>query len=178
MHAVVDKPLDQFEPQLKGLRMYVGQGVDWNGTATFRDQIIENSRQQHIVNSVPDDAARRFNDEQSLAFWAAQRRVVFCLSDASMSLAGLAWFGRKTNEHAPGFDTTFAIRMYEGFVGRGLAAPFLRMAHDRVGRYLNVASGTWVETAATNTRSLKLFQDFGYVTVHSAERVVMTYHEQ
>ncbi|MDO8335831.1 MAG: hypothetical protein Q7T74_03575 [Candidatus Saccharibacteria bacterium] len=178
MHTAIHKPLGQFEPQLEGFRICVGPGVDWNGSATFRDQIIENSRQPHIFDFAPDDAARRFKDVESLALWAEEGKVVFCLSDASMSLAGLAWFGKRTNEHAPGLDTTFAIRMYEGFVGRGLAAPFMRMVHDNVGTYLNVSSGTWIETAATNTRSMELFQDFGYVPVHSAERVVMQYHEQ
>ena len=91
-------------------------------------QLIEKSRQKHIENWTPGDAEYRFTDTQSIERHIAKGRSMYLLAQGE-DLAGTIWYGKKdfpSQEQSPQApNQTFAIRIYEGYLGQGLAKPFM-----------------------------------------------------
>jgi GNAT superfamily N-acetyltransferase len=165
----VHPPQEQVE-HLKDLNIFAGRGLSEEDRArSFRPHIIQNT-----------DDGSRFADSSAFLEWARKGRILYCLTDEKFDLGGLIFFGKKHHDGVPKCDVTFAIRLYEGYVGRGLAKPFMRTAHEHVAQhYYPGLNGFWLETAVKNEPARQLYHSFGYIAVaadeSSAGRIVMEY---
>lgn len=126
------------------------------------EQLVVHSREPEMIRWVPRDASQRFRDVDSAHEWyRTRRRVVYALARRAM-LDGIAWFSEEQKE---GYDAdhTFAIRMYEGSRGRGLAGRFMEVAHRNFERQGRSEHGIWLETDERNTAALHLYESHCYV---------------
>jgi hypothetical protein len=141
------------------------------------NQIVDKSRQDELQETVPRDSTERFVDFDSYRNWAAGGKIIFALLGRDEDLGGLIWFSKKLNDLASDADFTFAIRLYDGYRQRGLAKPFMSLAHFVLPRVTQSSGNTWLETNSDNTPAQKLYLDFGYkfVGISSAGREVMAY---
>lgn len=146
-------------------------------TQTLR-QIIEKSKQERMQARVPKDAEIRFKNLGAYKSWANVGILFFALTDYSGDVGGLIWFERKQNPKAPEAETTLAIRMYDGYEGRGLAKPFMSVAHFMLPKLMDVSPNVWLETDADNDPARGLYESFGYeeIGITDAGRVLMAYH--
>jgi hypothetical protein len=147
----------------------------WTQTAR---QIIEKSKQERIQRTVPKDTTVRFKDIDTYKVWASTGKLFFALTDYSGDVGGLIWFSKHQHSLVPEADTTFAIRIYDGYEGRGLAKPFMSVAHFLLPKLMAVSPHVWLETDTNNAPALLLYQSFGYrhVETSETERVLMSYH--
>lgn len=151
--------------------------------AALREQLIRKSRQPHIMEHVGgNDSVKRFKDNDTFDAWAKQERIMYALlapqngADIDISdadLAGVSWFGEKTRPAVPGYDVTFAVRLYEDYVGKGLAVPFLRLAHEDARRYFP-GRRMWLDFAADNEAAGRTYEKLGYTELaRSGDRILM-----
>jgi ribosomal protein S18 acetylase RimI-like enzyme len=149
----------------------VMQGLDQD----LAEQLVERSKEKAIVRNCKNDAVKRFGSIEAVAAWQSKGRLslplVHNLGGEALSLAGFGWMGPgKPGEDEPvipGAETTFAIRIYEGFSGQGLSRPYtetILTAHDVL--YGN--HGVWLEAWGNNTPALKTYNDVGFVQVAEA----------
>ena len=146
-------------------------------------QLIEKSRQENILLHTPKDAAKRFKDQDSLRQWLTKGREVHWLLGPDQDLAGIIWYGPA--EPPQPIDTngvepeTFAIRIYDGYVGKGLARPFMlqslrvlvaeREAQDKPVPFI------WLETDIDNIPAVTSYTKLGYEEYTRDDiRVLMT----
>ena len=143
-------------------------------------QIISKSQQNEITANCPDDTDRRFTNKEAMLQWGRETPTTIMSLMKGYDLAGMIFFRKKEHELSR-YDTTFAIRMYHGYRGMGLASEFMRDSHDFFMRpigdvFRNPTQGIWLETDRKNTGALELYKKFGYVAVGGrAERVIMQY---
>lgn len=78
-------------------------------------------------------------------------------------LGGVIWFTPDQQAQAP----HFAIRIYEGYVGEGLARPFMTLAHARIANTAMAAAGVQLSVSNENIRARQLYESFGYEPVAS-----------
>lgn len=168
-----------------GDRFMIGRGLN----PALIDQLIKKSKQSHIRRYCPRDAEERFASPESFETWRTSKggRNPYPLTDGSSDLAGLIWYGPQpftgTDILNPATDPnhTFAIRMYEGTEGRGLARPFMiETMHDYVEGLIRSGeiatfNGIHLETDADNPRSIPLYKKVGFEEVSRDEegRVTM-----
>lgn len=148
-------------------------------TQTLR-QIIEKSKQERLLRTVPKDSTSRFKDLDTYKIWSSTGILFFALTDYSGDVGGLIWFAKKPNPAVPQADTTFAIRMYDGYEGRGLAKPFMSVAHFMLPRLMDAGPDVWLETDTANDPARGLYKSFGYeeIGITDAGRVLMSYHSR
>jgi hypothetical protein len=140
--------------------------------------IVQNSRQEHIRATTPDDEAVRFVDIKAFCAWYKQGKFLVSLVEtATNTLAGLAWFSAQTNVLAPGATHTYAHRLYSGFVGKGLSVPFAQEAHTQAETH--IGNGPfWLSVQPTNTAALRTYENAGYVPVaDTGDRRIMVRDE-
>lgn len=139
-------------------------------------QIIDKSQQERMSNL--EDATKRFKNPSTYKSWANSGKLFFALTEYSGEVGGLIWFSQKQNSIVPDADMSFAIRMYDGYEGRGLARPFMNVAHFMLPKLMEVSGHTWLETDADNYQALGLYKSFGYRQIETSEteRVLMSYH--
>ena len=84
------------------------------------------------------------------------------------------------NSEDPKPNTTFAIRLYEGYTSKGLAVPFMRETEAEYmtmllkNAQLDDFTGVWLETDTDNKAARKTYENVGYEYVHQGEdRVLM-----
>lgn len=154
----------------RGYLLYRGWGDE------VAQQLVGLSRQPHIQQYTPNDQARRFASEQSAHEWyAAHERAVYTLGEQAVD--GIIWFGQARSDIADG-DYTFAIRMYEGAQGKGLARGFMQGAHQDFREQLDYDGAIWLETDTDNAAARALYAKSGYQEVRTVdERVVMEQRE-
>lgn len=153
-------------------------------TPTLVDQLIANSNQAHIRKFTPKDADERFANKDAYEAWQVKGRSIFALVDAEGKLGGIIWYGL---EPMPGGNaktdpnTTFAIRLYEGALGQGLAVPFINESLKQYTEQLKEQgkladfTGVWLETDADNSAARKTYEKAGYQYKHMGDkRVLMT----
>jgi hypothetical protein len=175
--------------QQENLSILVTRAVDVS--KSYVRQLVEKSRQPHIEEfegyediGTPD-APGRFRTIEDYYAWAeSKQRIMFLLIDATRrvdfqevpDVGGVAWFGKRENDQAPGRSVTFAMRNYAAdeqhnwgqYVGRGLAAPFMDVTH-RIARDIYPGQKVWLDLVAGNTASHKMCARAGYeeLTRHS-----------
>ena len=147
----------------------------------IRDRIIKNSTQQEIMKRCPNDYGRRFTDASTMARWALEAETRVLSLSPMLDLAGIVFFRRK--EHADtDCDVTFGIRIYDGYAGRGLARPFMEIAHCwlQMNDDFNAENGVWLETDVDNAAAVAAYERFGYKladTQSTENRLLMEYHK-
>ncbi len=139
------------------------------------NQLVQKSRQPHVLEyEGHEDAEGRFKDLESYRAWAnSKQRVVYLLLSESADVAGIVWFGERTNPLTPGYDVTFGVRLYEGYVGKGLAVPFLEITH-REARKQFPNRKIWLDYVRGNEAAERTYTKFGYKKLADEEgRIVM-----
>jgi hypothetical protein len=157
------------DPTLLPLVTHIATGRD----ADLEKQLVIKSRQPHIMSHTPNDAKNRFSSLDAFEKWLSNGREVYWLLGASSDLAGIIWYGKRTfpiNMTLGEIPTeTFAIRLYNGYVGRGLAVPFikqsLRLSAQNKHTQGLAASGVWLETDIDNAAAQKTYLAIGFQEV-------------
>ncbi len=158
------------EPKLAESGLIVQEG--WN--EELAKDLVRVSLQRHILQSTPEDAARRFMTTDTANRWYADKEHCTYPLSRNGALMGIIWFALSDRPEI-GAKRTFAIRLYESAVGKGLALPFMRVAHDD---YLAKTGGAaiWLETDVDNIPAVRLYDKFGYQKISENDgRVTMTY---
>ncbi len=133
-------------------------------------QLVTKSRQPAILQYTPRDAQERFGNEQMLEKWRAKGREMHWLLGAKNDLGGIIWYGPAqfplSLDLAEVPTETFAIRIYEGYSGHGLAVPFLKQSlrlHLQFMKEKNQPiSGIWLQTSVNNPAALAAYSKLGY----------------
>ncbi len=149
-------------------------------TLEARAELIAASQQPHITKTTPRDAGERFCTDESTRAWVAAHHFITLRERGSDVLGGVVWFSAHGDRYKDRLDTpeTFAIRLYESCVGRRLALPFMREAHELF--FAETGSRfAWLDVAATNTGARHIYEQFGYTytqaDIAERERLVMIY---
>lgn len=154
----------------RGFQVYRGWSDELAG------ELVELSRQPHILEDTPGDADRRFRDQTAAKLWHDQgRRSVYTLRGDSA--AGLIWYDVRPRVDVEA-DYTFAVRMYEEARGKKLAHGFMMAAHvDFAERKGNPS--VWLDVAKGNPAARHLYDKFGYQPTHDEDdRTVMVYRPE
>ncbi len=134
--------------------------------APLVQQLVECSYQSHIVDSV-NDAERRFGTEEMVEERLADPTAEYYFLVEGQRLGGPIWYRRKEPPLEGGramkdAPYTFAVRLFEGFLGRHLAAPFMeatltdfKMRHDEVKK-------VWLSTDYDNVLAKNLYARTGW----------------
>ena len=96
-------------------------------------QLVENSRQPHILKWTPEDAERTFITQHSTERWGASSEnppLFVWLGNAANELAGIAFMiNGQSRELGP--PRIFGARVYEGYLNRGLGTLLGLELHQR-----------------------------------------------
>jgi len=158
--------VEQTELNERGL--FVTEGLD----AQLADQLVDASKQPHIREYCPNDAASRFASLDKVTAWQAKGRLslplVRKLGDGTLSLAGFGWMGPgKPGPDEPeivGAATTFAIRLYKEAAGQGNALPYTK-AIVQANQALYGDTGVWLEAWSDNVPALRTYEKMGFQRV-------------
>jgi hypothetical protein len=166
------KANDKLSPYVK----YIAVGED----DSLKAQLMEKSSQPHILASTPKDAAERFGNSEMFDKWQKKGRTIHWLIGNNGDLAGVIWYGDEEmpetkTQNAP--NLTFAIRLYENYLGKGLSVPFMKQSLDILVRSfddLSKFNGIWLQTDVSNKPAVAAYEKFGYVEVSkSGDRTTM-----
>jgi hypothetical protein len=179
IEQLFSQKLTEPENGLGGLEMRRGLDLE------LALQLINKSWESEIYASCPNDADKRFKDLGSLEEWLSRERQVYPLVDEqSQDLGGIIWHGPKPfpkAEFGPqAAQDTFAIRLYKGYRGRGLAEPFMKnclwdyvttvVENGRAGYF----HGIWLSSRLDRKGAQVLFRRFGYQEIgRDSEEVFM-----
>jgi hypothetical protein len=143
-------------------------------------QLIENSKQAHVMSATPDDMGSRFRNKSTFAVWWQEHAGLapyVLLAPDSEQLSGIVWHhpaALPSDEGASDVSSeksranhTFALRMYEPHNGRGLAPLLMRASLlDYIDQPQSTEDfeGVWLRTSAStgNQRTVRLYSRFGY----------------
>jgi hypothetical protein len=147
---------------------------------SLEDQLIAKSYQPHILKNTPNDAGSRFTNRAALEKWFAQDRELFWLLGPTGDLAGIVWFGPKPlplKIDLPEHPTeTFGLRLYEGYLGKGLSAAFflqgLALAAKRKQGRGQAVPAIWGVTDTDNAPARSVYARAGFRDIdHNEHRV-------
>jgi RimJ/RimL family protein N-acetyltransferase len=143
------------------------------------DILVQNSRQDHIRATTPNDELMRFTNKNAFIEWFTQGKLLGVLVETNTQVvAGIAWFSEQTNPHAKQARHTYAHRLYEGFLGKGLSTPFAAAMHECAGEYIGTGP-YWLTVLNSNTAAIRTYENIGYVTTHVlANRRIMIRNEE
>jgi GNAT superfamily N-acetyltransferase len=155
---------------------YLGIGRD----ADLERQLIAKSREANILKYTPKDAAQRFGDQAMLEKWLAKGREIHWLIGPDKDLAGIIWYGKSRfplDLELPEMpEETFAIRIYDGYAGHGLARPFMTLSLQTAVRFKQERGepvcGIWLQTDIDNPAAVAAYTKFGYQEVARDEKRV------
>lgn len=162
---------------MKPLIKYIAVGLDEG----LKRQLIEKSKQPHIADSTPSDLRERFGDSVMLSKWLEKGRIVHCMIGSDNDLAGIIWYGKANPplnvEMNSMPEKTFAIRIYDGYVGKGLAKPFMRqslqiLVKSELEKGKNI-DGIWLKTKTTNEAGKAVYSKFGYEEIQSDDKFIV-----
>ncbi len=141
----------------------------------FIDQIIGKSRQPHVMKFEADeDAGGRFKDREAYKIWASKRRIIYLLLNSSDDLAGVIWFGKRQNHNIDKkYTLTFGVRLYEGYLGKGLSKPLMEASHSDAKNVFDDLY-IWLDYDEENFIAGKAYKSFGYEELARVKsRVIM-----
>lgn len=141
-------------------------------TRNLAEQLVEASQQPHMW-TCPDDAGKRFGSLENVEKWQKKGRLslplVRDMGDGALQLMGFGWMGPavpgKNEPEIPGAKTTFAIRLYEGALGQGLATPYTQTILDAHQAETGDNDGVWLSAWSTNSRAVGSYEKVGFKTV-------------
>lgn len=151
----------------------VGRSTD------LENQLISKSSQSAILKFTPRDHNERFASPESVDKWFAKGRELHWLVSDSGDLAGIIWYGQSyLDDTATGPNYTFAVRLYEGYAGKGLAGTFMRQSLKIFAENIRQAdaefTGIWLKTDVINVAAIAAYTKFGYIeTARDEVRVTM-----
>lgn len=154
--------------------------IAYGSDDSVEKQLVQKSSQPNILRFTPKDHKKRFGDIDMLRKWKSKGRIVHWLLGPNDDLAGIIWYGEsafpldidlheKPNE-------TFAIRLYDGYVGHGLAKPFMVqsliiLVSQKKKTGANI-SPIWLQTDVDNPAAIAAYSKFGYEEVARDEKRV------
>lgn len=170
--------LIEIDDSLKPLVKNIAIGDD----PALDEQLIKKSRQTNILKYTPNDAKKRFGDAAMLQQWRLKGREIHWLLGSDNDLAGIIWYGKSTfpqNIKLPEVpEETFAIRLYGGYAGHGLARPFMNLSLKTYVQLKQARGeevhGLWLQTDVDNPAALAAYERFGYQEVwRDQKRITM-----
>lgn len=173
MNELQKFPADE---QMRPTVEYIAYGNDKN----LENQLIAKSLQPNILKFTPKDSSERFSDPKSFSKWQAKGRNLHWLIGPNNDLAGIIWYGDSEFpldiklSLKPSY--TFAIRIYEGYSGKGLARPFMTQSLRILCQQLKEQSiqipSIWLQTDTNNPVAISAYTKFGYEEVFRDEKRV------
>lgn len=165
---------------LKPLTVYLAVGLD----NSLVEQLVAKSRQPAMLEHTPKDAGSRFTSFEAFKSWNSDKpRELHWLLGKDNDLAGFMWYCRAELPlevdlpEKPG--ETFAVRIYEGYSGHGLARPFLNMSlkvHLALQKERGEPpTGIWLETDVDNPAAVSAYTKFGYHEIYRTDKRVTMY---
>lgn len=155
--------IDQSELNKKGL--FVMQGLDLQ----IAEQLIKLSFQKNVVKNCENDSIARFASIENIINWHLKGRLplplVRQIGDSTLELAGFGWMGpeklKDDEPSIPGAQTTFAIRIYDGFTGDHNSLPYTRTILD-THQELYGNEGVWLAAWDDNSSALATYEKAGF----------------
>lgn len=162
---IIPQQLDIDQSALKANGFEVLMGL----SEELAEQLVEASKEPHVAEFCPNDPGKRFGSVDKIRAWQEKGRLALPLvvytGNGAPELAGFGWMGpQEPGEDEmtlPGAKTTFAMRLYERAVGKGIAAPYagaILAAHEVM--YGN--EGVWLETWADNAKAVATYERVGF----------------
>lgn len=138
-------------------------------------QIVAASKEPVMLEWVQNDASVRFPDKESAQHWfTVKERILYGLK-RDIALTALAWFSPKPHPNPQiTAEYTYAIRLYEGMRGQGLARAVMAVTHEAFYEASGYKGPTWLSVNAKNMDARRLYEKFGYEgTDQLDERIIM-----
>lgn len=113
---------------------------------------------------------KRFATRNDYDIWQKRNPVIYTLSNKKGNLCGIIWFQDK--DEVPGYNITFAIRLYKEARSKGLSFDFMKKAFDDF-----KPQKVWLKCSADNVPAVSLYKKFGFVQVSepdSSNKIIMT----
>lgn len=156
--------IDQTRLRMQGYRLLTGLNVN------MAQQLVEASREDHIVAYCPNDANEHFSSVASIEAWLRKGRLAIPLvteaAGEKLKLAGFGWIGpaQPSDEEValPGAELTFGIRLYKEALGKKLAFPYT-LAILATNKALYSNKGVWLSTRSDNVAAVKTYEKAGFV---------------
>lgn len=172
------------DESLRPLIEYLAIGED----PKLEAQLIAKSKQPNILKFTPKDSKQRFGNPDMLKHWISKGRTIHWLLGPNKDLAGIIWYGKSKFpldielDEIP--EETFAIRIYDGYAGHGLARPFmtfsLKVAVEEKRAAQEPIAGIWLQTDIDNPAAVAAYTKFGYKEVfrdHKRATMVLSSQE-
>ena len=173
MNNFVTKPVDEI---MRPIVEFIAYGEDID----LESQLIEKSLQDNILKYTPKDSKERFGNLEMLKNWKSKGREVHWLIGPDKDLAGIIWYGKSEFpldldlKETP--EETFAIRIYDGYTGKGLSRPFmtqsLRLLVEQRRAKGQDLHPIWLQTDIDNLAALSSYTKFGYEEVYRDDKRV------
>lgn len=170
--------LVEVEDSMKPITTHLAVGQD----SALDEQLIRKSQEPNILKYTPNDASKRFGSIDALNKWRAKGREIHWLLGADNDLAGIIWYGKSefpVQMELPEIpQETFAIRIYDGYSGHGLARPFMTLSLRTAVRLKQQRGekvvGIWLQTDLDNEAACAAYTKFGYQEVaRDGQRITM-----
>jgi uncharacterized cofD-like protein len=133
-------------------------------TATLREQLVSKSQEENIARWTPKDASERFPSIEAVGSRVTDTDMYALIERSktgAVDLAGLIWFSERPKH---GCSHTFAIRMYDGYVGKGLASEFADVAIKDFQSLHPKEQSIWLRVDIANRAARHLYEKLGFTS--------------
>ena len=132
---------------------------------------LHNGINDPVITEFTRDAERFETLEKTLELHEQESQKIF-YSLVDTAIKGVIWFGPSEIQYSDA-PTTFAIRIYTGGRGRGLAGDFIEAAHEDF--TTDQGGDTWLKVQAGNETARGLYLKHGYeISSDTPRGIVMT----
>lgn len=155
------------------MTLTIKKGITQENTKT----LIGYSRTDNVIQKFTSDS-KRFASISTFNQWKKEEKPgIYTLVNEKNELEGLIWFGFKKIPEASfirKFDVsrygiTFAIRIYAGYRGKGLAFDFMKSSYKmfvKTRKYkLSKNNKIWLRTSFDNKAAISISKKFGFIKV-------------
>lgn len=139
-------------------------------TPKQKGQLLHQTKIDQEVHKFTSDSVR-FKSRTAINKWFSQEKTVYSLVDWEDNLMGLVWFHQSPLPKADyikkpgsGYNSTFAIRMYQPVRGKGLAKQFMEKTFSHFGK-----KNIWLSVSDDNVPGKKLYEKFGFKQVSNPD---------